>query len=120
MFERFVNGFQIVVAMATVITIVLLFTVTPSAADPARVVEVSGADLFSANCAGCHGASGEGGVGPVLAGGLSRFGSIEEVATFVSTGVPGRMPGFETRLTPEEIEAVVDHVWSDVAARSAG
>jgi mono/diheme cytochrome c family protein len=117
MFERFVNGFQIVVAVATAVTIVLLFTVTPSAADPANVTIVSGADLFSSNCAGCHGASGEGGVGPALAGGLSRFGSIEEVTAFVSTGVPGRMPGFETRLSPEEVQAVADHIWSDIAGR---
>ena len=73
MFERFVNGFQIVVAIATVVTVVLLFTVSPTAADPADSAVVSGADLFASNCAGCHGAGGEGGVGPALAGGLSRL-----------------------------------------------
>ena len=117
MFERFVNGFQIVVAIATVVTVALLFTVSPTAADPADSAVVSGADLFAFNCAGCHGAGGEGGVGPALAGGLSRFGSIEEVVAFVSAGVPGRMPGFETRLSPEEIDAVVDYVWVDLAGR---
>ena len=117
MFERFVNGFQVLVAIATVVTVVLLFIVSPTVAEPAETAVASGADLFSSNCAGCHGAEGEGGVGPALAGGLTRFGSIEEVVGFVSTGVPGSMPGFETRLSPEEIEAVVDYVWVDLAGR---
>ena len=117
MFERFVNGFQVVVAIATVVTVMLLFTVSPTVAEPAETAVASGADLFASNCAGCHGAGGEGGVGPALAGGLTRFGSIEELVSFVSTGVPGSMPGFETRLSPEEIEAVVDYVWVDLAGR---
>ena len=37
--------------------------------------------------------------------------------TFVSAGVPGRMPGLETRLSPEEIDAVIDYVWVDLAGR---
>ena len=117
MFERFVNGFQVLVAIATVITVVLLLTVSPTVAEPAETAVASGADLFASNCAGCHGARGEGGVGPALAGGLTRFESIDEVVSFVSTGVPGSMPGFETRLSPEEIEAVVDYVWVDLAGR---
>ncbi len=117
MFERFVNGFQVLVAIATVVTVVLLLTVSPTVAEPAETAVASGADLFASNCAGCHGAAGEGGVGPALAGGLTRFDSIEEVVSFVSTGVPGSMPGFETRLSPEEIEAVVDYVWVDLAGR---
>jgi mono/diheme cytochrome c family protein len=117
MFERFVNGFQVLVAMATVVTVVLLFTVSPTGAEPVETGVASGAHLFTSNCAGCHGPAGEGGVGPALAGGLARFDSIEEVVSFVSTGVPGRMPGFETRLSPDEIEAVVDYVWVDLAGR---
>jgi mono/diheme cytochrome c family protein len=117
MFERFVNGFQILVCIATVVTVVLLFTVPPTVAEPPESAVVSGADLFASNCAGCHGRGGEGGVGPALAGGLARFDSMEEVVAFVSTGVPGSMPGFETRLSPEEIEAVVDYVWVDLAGR---
>jgi mono/diheme cytochrome c family protein len=117
MFERFVNGFQVLVAIATVITVVLLFTVPPTVAEPADTAVASGADLFASNCAGCHGAGGEGSIGPALAGGLARFDSIAEVVSFVSTGVPGSMPGFETRLSPDEIEAVVDYVWVDLAGR---
>ena len=117
MFERFVRLVQVLVAGATVLTVVLLFTVSPTVAGVAPPDAERGAELFSANCAGCHGAGGEGGIGPALAGGLSRFGSIEEVVSFVSTGVPGRMPGFETRLGPDEINAVVEFVWSELAGR---
>jgi mono/diheme cytochrome c family protein len=117
MFERFVNGFQVLVAIAAVVTVVLLFTVSPTSAQSAETDVASGADLFTSNCAGCHGPAGEGGFGPALAGGLARFDLVEEVVGFVSTGVPGRMPGFETRLSPDEIEAVVDYVWVELAGR---
>ena len=117
MFERLVNGFQVLVAIATVITVALLFTVSPTVAGPTDSVVASGADLFISKCAGCHGQSGEGGVGPALAGGLARFGSIEEVASFVSTGAPGSMPGFESRLTPADINALVEFVWTDLVGR---
>jgi mono/diheme cytochrome c family protein len=117
MFERFVNGFQVLVAIATSVTVVLLFIVPPTGAEPLETRVASGSDLFTSNCAGCHGSGGEGGVGPALAGGLARFDSIEDVLGFVSTGVPGRMPGFETRLSPEEIEALVHYVWVDLAGR---
>jgi mono/diheme cytochrome c family protein len=117
MFERFVNGFQIVVAIAAAVTVGLLFTVSPTAAEVEAADVGTGAVLFESNCAGCHGEGGAGGVGPALAGGLTRFDSIEEVVRFVSTGVPGSMPGFETRLSRDEINAVVEHVWADLAGR---
>ena len=117
MFERFVNAVQLLVAGAAVLTVVLLFTVSPTVAGVGPPVADRGVELFQANCAGCHGAGGEGGIGPALAGGLSRFGSVEEVVSFVSTGVPGRMPGFETRLGLDEINAVVEFVWAELAGR---
>jgi mono/diheme cytochrome c family protein len=117
MFERVVNVVQLVVAGAAVLTVVLMFTVSPTVAEVESPDSALGAELFQANCAGCHGAGGGGGIGPSLAGGLARFGSIEEVVSFVSTGVPGRMPGFETRLSPDEINAVVEFVWTDLGGR---
>jgi mono/diheme cytochrome c family protein len=117
MFERFVNAVQLLVAGAAVLTVVLMFTVSPTVAGLGLPDADRGTELFGANCAGCHGTGGEGGIGPALAGGLSRFGSIEDVVSFVSTGVPGRMPGFETRLEPDEINAVVEFVWTELAGR---
>jgi len=117
MFERFVNVVQLLVAGAAVLTVVLMFTVSPTVAAVSPPDADRGAELFQANCAGCHGVGGEGGIGPALAGGLARFGSIEDVVSFVSTGVPGSMPGFETRLGPDEINAVVEFVWTELAGR---
>lgn len=117
MFKRFVNVFQVVVAVAAVVTVVLLLTLSPSVAEEESPDAAVGATLFQANCSGCHGSVGEGGVGPALAGGLSRFGSEDELVAFVSTGVPGRMPGFETRLGPDEINAIAHYVWTDLAGR---
>ena len=63
---------------------------------------------------GMAGGKGElGGVGRCL----SRVGSTEEVAAFVSSGIPGSMPGFKTRLGPDEINAVVKFVWTRLPGR---
>jgi mono/diheme cytochrome c family protein len=117
MFRRFVNGVQVLVAGAAVVTVVLLLTVSPTVAVIETPDAAAGAELFQARCGGCHGPQGEGGVGPALAGGLSRFESVEEVGGFISAGVPGRMPGFETRLGPDEINAIAQHAWAELAGR---
>jgi len=117
MFERFVSAFQVLVGVGVMVTVVLLLTLSPTVAEVDSPDAAVGAGLFQASCSGCHGAEGEGGVGPALAGGLSRFGSEEELVTFVSTGVPGRMPGFETRLAPNDINAIARYLWLDLAGR---
>jgi mono/diheme cytochrome c family protein len=86
--------------------------------------------VYAANCASCHGATGEGGVGPALAGGVSKQTFPEEAAhiAWVENGssavkgqpygspdrpggqriaTSGGMPGFAGQLTPEQIRAVV-------------
>lgn len=96
---------------------------------------VDGSALYGSNCASCHGATGGGGVGPKLAGGEvvktfpgdeGREGHIEWVTNgsgaFKGKGygdpareggqhiaTSGGMPAFGGKLTPEEIEAVVDY-----------
>jgi mono/diheme cytochrome c family protein len=47
-----------------------------------------GGTLFAANCAVCHGASGEGGVGPKLSGGevLKTWPNVNDHVTWVHTG----------------------------------
>jgi mono/diheme cytochrome c family protein len=117
MFKRFVELVQSLVAVAAVVTVVLLVTVSPTVAEVETPDAALGGDLYQSNCTGCHGAGGEGGIGPALVGGLARFESVEEVARFVSTGVPGKMPGFETRLDPDQVNAVVQYVWADLAGR---
>ena len=89
-----------------------------------------GATIYqSAGCAGCHGATGGGGVGPAMAGGESKitFPNEADHIAWIETGSAtvkgqtygdparpggarvassGGMPGFAGRLTPEEILAV--------------
>lgn len=84
-------------------------------------------------CASCHGASGEGGVGPVLKGGEAKLTFpneadhikwVEEGSTSKAVGTPygdpnrpggqhvvkvAGMPSFAGTLTPTEIEAVVKY-----------
>lgn len=117
MFKRIVDGLQVLVALAAAVTVVLLVTVTPTVAEVDTPDVSAGAELFASSCSGCHGPQGEGGIGPTLAGGLERFETVEDVARFVSTGVPGRMPGFETRMTPDQVNAVAQFAWSDLAGR---
>ena len=87
---------------------------------------VSGAQVYSSNCASCHGASGEGGVGPALEDGAAVQTFPDEAAhiDWVKTGsqpvagepygatgkiATGGMPGFEGSLSEEEIQAVVTY-----------
>jgi mono/diheme cytochrome c family protein len=87
----------------------------------------AGEALFvgSAACAGCHGAQGEGGVGPALSTVLATFSSCADHIEWVTKGTQGfqaegrtgygdpnkpysgaLMPGFGASLSPEQIASV--------------
>ncbi|HJU80442.1 MAG TPA: c-type cytochrome [Acidimicrobiia bacterium] len=84
----------------------------------------AGEVVTAANCAGCHGPQGQGGVGPPLGGVLGTFSSCvdhidwvakgsagfqaEGASTYGDTGKPinGGMPGFAGSLSAEQIAAV--------------
>ena len=93
---------------------------------------VDGSTIYGNNCASCHGASGGGGAGPKLAGGETAltFPNIEDQLAWIRTGsapvkgqpygdpnrpggqriaTSGGMPGFEGRLTDEEIQMVAEY-----------
>lgn len=86
--------------------------------------------FHSAGCSGCHGAAGEGGVGPRLAGGQAKltFPNIQDQISWVNTGsapftgkkygdpnraggqhgpATGGMPAFGGTLSPAQIQDVV-------------
>ncbi|HEX6597322.1 MAG TPA: cytochrome c [Acidimicrobiales bacterium] len=90
------------------------------------------AQLYTSNCAACHGGTGEGGVGPKLSGGeaLATFPDEAEHIKWVEEGSQtkrgqpygapdrpggqrvantGGMPGFSGTMSPEEIAAVVEY-----------
>ncbi len=99
---------------------------TGRAEDTAGNFLAVGEALFE-TCAGCHGANGEGGVGPTFATVLSTFSSCADHIEWVTlatggfqeagratygdladtVGAEGFMPGFATTNTPEEIASVV-------------
>jgi mono/diheme cytochrome c family protein len=91
-----------------------------------------GKAIFARSCASCHGATGEGGVGPKLAGGEARktFPNEADHIAWVENGsatkkgqpygdpnreggphvaATGGMPSFAGQLKPDEIAAVVAH-----------
>jgi mono/diheme cytochrome c family protein len=69
--------------------------------------ETDGASIFRTECAGCHGANGEGNLGPALSGIADRMSVADQTA--VVEGGRGRMPGFASSLTESQIAAVVDY-----------
>jgi mono/diheme cytochrome c family protein len=70
---------------------------------------VAGPELFSVQCAACHGAQGEGGVGPPLMQNEYVDTSTDaELEATILGGRPGTaMPPFEGRLTAQEVSALV-------------
>lgn len=93
---------------------------------------IDGGTLYGSNCASCHGANGQGGVGPKLNGGetVKTFPAIEDQIAWIETGsapfkgkpygdpareggqrvaTSGGMPGFSGTLTAEEIEAIATY-----------
>ncbi len=85
-----------------------------------------GQEISSVNCAGCHGATGGGGVGPALNGVLTVFGACQSHIEWVGLGTAGfqgagrstygdtskqvggggNMPGFAASLSAEQLAAV--------------
>src|SRR5207248_7886320 len=103
-----------------------------STAAPILTPIQQGAQVFAKNCSPCHGAQGEGGVGPKLAGGEAKltFPNEADHITWVETGSAphkgqpygdpnraggqhvaktGGMPPFKGQLTDAQIQAVVTY-----------
>jgi mono/diheme cytochrome c family protein len=107
--KRIVDVLQIVALVSALVFVVLL-----SANEPDAARASSGKEIFTANCARCHGPEGEGGVGPRLAGTVvAEYPDIEDQEAIVRDG-RGSMPSFRDRLTPEQISAVVAYTREDL------
>jgi cytochrome c oxidase cbb3-type subunit III len=82
-------------------------------ADPGK--RAQGKQVFTEKCMACHGAVGEGQIGPNLTDAywLHGSGALSSLMKVVSEGVPEKgMPPWEALLKPEELLAVVAHVKS--------
>ena len=76
--------------------------------DQAEEAPRTGAAIYQAVCATCHGKSGQGFVGPSLYDVATRYPDRAEQIALVTTG-RAQMPAFGGQLTPEQINAVVDY-----------
>ncbi len=80
---------------------------TDSASTPKPELVSQGAVVYARHCQVCHGAAGQGGTGPALAGDLSdRFPDVADQRAVILLG-PKSMPSFANRLTDNEIDAVI-------------
>jgi mono/diheme cytochrome c family protein len=108
MFKRIVNVVEVFALRGAVVFVVLLFANCGGSGGGASSGS-SGKELFAANCATCHGADGQGAVGPQLAGRMTQqFPNIEDQITLVTNG-NGGMPSFAGKLSSQQIRAVVEY-----------
>lgn len=110
----------VAILCAAVMGIVMLFLFNketapePVVADPAIVANISkeyptvGKAVFAANCAGCHGAEGQGAIGPKLAANEKLTGDPAYVHTVIVKG-KGAMPP-QAQLKDNEVYAVANYV----------
>ncbi|MBB5297115.1 cytochrome c [Deinococcus metallilatus] len=112
----------VAIVCAAIMWIILLFLFNketapePVVVDPAVVASINqqwptlGHQVFtSAGCIGCHGAQGQGGAGPKLAGDEKILKDPVYVHTIVTKG-KGGMPAFGDKLSEEQIYAVANYV----------
>jgi mono/diheme cytochrome c family protein len=77
----------------------------------------TGAAIYRAVCATCHGQSGQGFVGPSLYDVAARYPDQAEQIALVTNG-RAQMPAFGGQLTPEQISTVVDYTRTRFAVTS--
>jgi mono/diheme cytochrome c family protein len=106
MFAKVVNAVELLTAVGVLVVGIFLFANEPGSAGAGG----PGAQIFQANCASCHGANGEGGIGPKLAGGavIRDFAYEQNQIAFVAKG-RGSMPGFGGSLSPAQLRQVVEY-----------
>ena len=75
---------------------------------------LNGASVFATNCAACHGAQGQGTIGPNLTDNawLTGDGELENLHTVVASGTANGMPGWAAILSQDDLVAVVAFVKS--------
>jgi cytochrome c oxidase subunit II len=114
MLRRFVSWFEASALIAVAVFVAMLFLndPTPPPGTPTALVEaaggIDGGAVYEQSCAGCHGGDGSGGIGPRLAGTMVvKFPDPAAQIAVVADGRRG-MPAFKTRLSAEEIAAIVE------------
>lgn len=106
--DRIVTIAEITAVACIVVFVVLLFTNKPDVVTAAA--DADGATVYAANCAGCHGVEGQGGLGLPLGSG-AVVASLPDINDEIAVITAGRalMPAWEGQLTPAQIEAVAQY-----------
>ena len=94
--------------VSTTVTPTTLSTTVPPTTLPAP--DLSGAELYAANCASCHGAALEGGIGPELDRGSEASESSDGRYVLRISEGKEEMPGFAGQLTSTEIDEIIAHI----------
>src|SRR4051812_35466476 len=114
-FKKFVNWFEYAAAALAVVTIGMMLFYEPAKPKPATSVAAGASNLglsvYTNNCVTCHGSKGQGGIGAALWKGAvkARYPDIQSEIKVVQVGTRSGMPAWQTQLTPEEIQAVVEY-----------
>ncbi|MBC7961398.1 MAG: c-type cytochrome [Steroidobacteraceae bacterium] len=73
----------------------------------------AGKQLFGDLCAACHGETAKGGVGPDLTVSKYKYGKARlDFAKSISEGRSGGMPAFNSQISKEQVESLVEYVLS--------
>jgi putative heme-binding domain-containing protein len=73
----------------------------------------AGRRIFDAQCAWCHGAGGDGGMGPNLQGKLRHGTTTASIVDIIASGIPGTdMPAFRSPLTERSLRQLAVYVQS--------
>ena len=107
------------IAAVAAVTASMQSSTAPAATTTTLAPAATGADIYASSCASCHGAGGEGGIGPSLIDApLARA-----VVGSVTANGSGTMPAFGDRLTSSQIDLVSAYVESlapaDIDAETA-
>jgi mono/diheme cytochrome c family protein len=111
MLKRVVEIAEQAALVLVVFFVVMLFANGRSGNAPTTAAGATtpGARLYQAHCATCHGAKGQGFVGPQLAGKVTQKFPNEDDQIAVVTNGRGGMPAFGGQLSTGQIRQIVDY-----------
>ncbi len=95
---------QVVASAPPVSNVDIGAVLTEAMKDPAKIA--SGKQVFVEKCSACHGANGQGQIGPNLADDywIAGKGTLPEIRSVIEVGVPAKgMPPWQQALKPEEL-----------------
>ena len=96
-------------ALGSLVALAVCTTLAASCSSSSEKSEPkTGAQVFQAVCATCHGKDGSGFVGPSLYDVAQRYPNVADQIAVVTDGRRG-MPSFATQLSPEQIRRVVEY-----------